>query len=59
MKEITFLIERCEDSNALVAIWDDPSGHGGITTQGSNLQELEAMIKDAVRCHFDEGAGPE
>jgi predicted RNase H-like HicB family nuclease len=59
MKEITFNIERCEESNAFVASWDDPDGHGGITTQGHDLQELEAMIKDAVRCHFDPGAVPD
>lgn len=58
MKEIIFTIERCEESDAFVASWDDPSGQGGITTQGHSLQELEAEIRDAVRCHFDDGAMP-
>ena len=58
MKEITFTIERCEESDAFVASWDDPSGHGGITTQGHSLQEIEAGIRAAVRCHFDAGEMP-
>ncbi len=26
----------------------------GIRTQGETLEELRAMVKDAVRCYFDE-----
>jgi len=30
-----------------------------IVTQGNNLVELREMVKDAVRCHFGDGApGP-
>ena len=53
MSEITFTVERCEDSGVLVASWDEPSGQGGITTQGCDLRELQDMVQDAVRCHFD------
>ncbi|MDE3149869.1 MAG: 2-oxoisovalerate dehydrogenase [Acidobacteriota bacterium] len=28
----------------------------GIHAQGSTLEELRAMVKDAVRCYFDETA---
>ena len=29
-----------------------------IYTQGDTLEELKAMVQDAVRCHFDEEARP-
>jgi len=58
MREITFNVEHDDDSSCLVASWDDPSGRGGITTQGQDLRELEAMIREAVRCHFDEAEMP-
>lgn len=38
MSEITFTVERCEDSGVLVASWDEPSGQGGITAQGSEAR---------------------
>jgi hypothetical protein len=32
-------------------------GHA-IVTQADSMEELKAMVRDAVRCHFDEGARP-
>jgi hypothetical protein len=32
-------------------------GHS-IYTQGNTLDELRASVRDAVRCHFDEGERP-
>lgn len=32
-------------------------GHS-IVTQGESMPDLKAMVKDAVRCHFDEGERP-
>jgi len=32
-------------------------GHD-IFTQGETLEELREMVRDAVKCHFDEGAAP-
>jgi len=29
-----------------------------IYTQGDTLEELKAMVRDAVRCHFDEESRP-
>ncbi len=58
MKEIVFTVQRDEESGWLVAAWDDPKG-GGITTQGKDIAELQAMVQDAVRCHFDGGRSPE
>lgn len=55
--EITFVVERDQESGWFCASWDAPEG-GGITTQARALSELEANILDAVRCHFDEGKAP-
>jgi hypothetical protein len=32
-------------------------GHD-IFTQGDTLEELREMVRDAVKCHFDEGTVP-
>jgi predicted RNase H-like HicB family nuclease len=52
MDEITFQVQRDEDTGWLVAAWDAPEG-GGITTQGKDLRDLQEQITDAVACHFD------
>lgn len=51
MKEIFFNITR-EEKGKFSASWNDPLG-GGISTQGYDLTHLEAMIKEAVLCHFE------
>lgn len=56
MKEVVFNVAR-EDQGGFSACWDDPLG-GGISTQGNNLAHLEAMIEEAVFCHFDEDEIP-
>jgi hypothetical protein len=53
MDEITFQVSRDEESGWLIASWDDPSGHGGITTQATDLRELQEHVLDATRCHFE------
>jgi predicted RNase H-like HicB family nuclease len=58
MEEITLQVQRDEESGWLVASWDDPSGSGGITTQGEDLRDLQEQITEAVAVHFDEGEGP-
>ena len=30
----------------------------GIHTQGDSVEELRAMVRDAVRCYFDEETSP-
>jgi hypothetical protein len=52
MSKITFQVERDETSGWYVASWDAPGGKGGITTQGRELQDLQANVREAVRCHF-------
>lgn len=32
-------------------------GHD-IFTQGETLEDLREMVRDAVKCHFDEGSAP-
>jgi hypothetical protein len=58
VNEIVFQVDVSEESGILVASWDDPSGNGGITTQGQDLRELQDQVEDAVRCHFDPGGVP-
>jgi predicted RNase H-like HicB family nuclease len=60
MDEITFTVERDEEGAVYVATWDDPSGKGGITTEGSDLRELQDMIADAAAGYFKAAgvAGP-
>lgn len=52
-------------SEIVFLILDDPDG--GLTaralghsifTQGESLDEIREAVRDAVRCHFDEGQGP-
>ncbi|MCX6970560.1 MAG: 2-oxoisovalerate dehydrogenase [Verrucomicrobia bacterium] len=56
MKEIVFTVSA-DEADGFSASWDDPCG-GGISTQGKDLASLQAMIRDAVLCHFDEGEVP-
>jgi len=58
MKEITLTVEHDEESGWLVASWDAPNGGGGITTQGKDLGDLQANVRNAVRCHFGKGKTP-
>ena len=55
-EEITFDVQRDEESGWLVASWDDPDG-GGITTQGQDLDDLQEQIPKAVTTHFDKMPG--
>jgi len=58
MQEITFNIERDEEAACFVASWDDPSGKGGITTQGADLRELQEMVLDAAAGYFQAAGVP-
>jgi hypothetical protein len=58
MEEITFTVERDEEGAVYVASWDDPSGKGGITTEGGDLGELQEMILDAVAGYFQAAGVP-
>jgi predicted RNase H-like HicB family nuclease len=58
MQEITFNVERDKEATCFVASWDDPSGKGGITTQGEDLRELQEMILDAATGYFQAAGVP-
>ncbi len=49
MNEIIFLVEEADEGGYIA------KGLGeAIFTQADTIEELKEMIKDAVRCHFDE-----
>jgi predicted RNase H-like HicB family nuclease len=53
--EIIFEVTEDEADGGYVAV---ALGHA-IATQGETVEELRAMVRDAVRCHFGDGAaGP-
>ena len=49
MKELLFEVEQ--DDDVLVAVCHEPE----MATQGGTLEELIAMIRDLVRCRFEDG----
>ena len=53
MNEIMFLVEDAPDGGFSARAL----GHA-IFTAADSEQELQAMVKDAVSCHFDEGEAP-
>ncbi len=55
MSEIIFEVHEDETDGGYVAT---ALGHG-IATQAETLDELRAMVREAVQCHFGDGApGP-
>jgi len=53
------------ESEIIFAVEESPEGGYearalgyAIFTQAADLEELKAMVQDAVRCHFEDGAGP-
>ena len=55
MSEIIFEVSEDETDGGYVAT---ALGHA-IATQGETVEELREMVRDAVRCHFGDGAaGP-
>ncbi len=52
MSEIIFEVREDEADGGYTA---HALGYG-IHTQGESLEELRAMVKDAVQCYFDEPA---
>jgi hypothetical protein len=53
MKELIFLVEDAPEGGYTArALGED------IITEGDDLDDLREMVRDAVRCHFDEGKAP-
>ena len=53
MTEIIFIVEDAPEGGLIARA----SGEA-IFTQAETLDELRDRIRDAVRCHFDEGKAP-
>lgn len=53
MNEVIFQIEEAPEGG----FGARALGHA-IFTEAEALDELRENVRDAVRCHFDEGAGP-
>lgn len=48
MNEIIFLVEESDEGGYIAKALGE-----SIITQSETIEELKAMIKDAVKCHFD------
>jgi hypothetical protein len=53
MNEIIFVVEEADDSSYRAS-----AVAAAIHTEADSLEELRREIRDAVHCHFDEGAAP-
>lgn len=53
MNEIIFLVEEADEGGYIAKALGE-----SIHTQAETIPELKEMIKDAVRCHFDEKGRP-
>jgi len=53
MNEIFFLVEE-----AIEGGYEAKALGESIFTEADSLEELHANVRDAVRCHFDEGKAP-
>ena len=53
MSEIIFIVEDAPEGGLIARAVGE-----GIFTQAATVDELRDQIRDAVRCHFDEGKVP-
>ena len=53
MSEIIFVVEEAPEGGLLARALGE-----SISTQAESLEELHAQVRDAVQCHFEEGAAP-
>lgn len=53
MSEIVFLIEEAAEGGFSARALGE-----SIFTQADTFEELREQVRDAVRCHFDDGQGP-
>lgn len=54
MNELIFLVEESPEGGYTARALGE-----SIFTEADTLSELHTMLRDAVRCHFEEGAGPQ
>jgi hypothetical protein len=53
MSEIIFVVEEAPEGGFVARALGD-----AIFTEADDLESLHTNIRDAVRCHFDEGKAP-
>ena len=53
MDELIFLVEDAPEGGYTARALG-----ASIFTEGDDLDHLREQVRDAVRCHFDEGQGP-
>ena len=53
MDELIFLVEEAPEGGFTARALGQ-----SIFTEADDLENLREMVRDAVRCHFDEGKGP-
>ena len=53
MSEIIFVVEQAPEGGLTARALD-----ASIFTQAESVEELHVRVRDAVRCHFDEGDVP-
>lgn len=53
MDELIFLVEEAPEGGLTARALGE-----SIFTEADDLEGLREMVRDAVRCHFDEGRGP-
>ncbi len=53
MDELIFLVEEAPEGGFTARALGE-----SIFTEADDLDGLREMVRDAVRCHFDEGHGP-
>jgi len=51
--EIIFVVEEAPEGGYSARALSAP-----IFTEADDVESLQAQVRDAVRCHFDEGHGP-
>ena len=53
MEELIFLVQEAPEGGLTARALGE-----SIFTEADDLDGLREMVRDAVRCHFDEGKGP-
>ncbi len=53
MEEMIFMVENAPEGGYIAKALGE-----SIFTEAENLEDLRQQVRDAVKCHFDEGLGP-
>jgi hypothetical protein len=53
MTEVIFLVEEAPEGGYTASAVGE-----SIFTEADSMEELRAMVRDAVKCHFEEGRQP-